>query len=205
MVFGGHSLGPTGLPAVVKPKFVCLTHSEAKQPKSQRLEQKGLLRGQAKRTGGWCSKNPNSLMAFREDFLKAKFGVRAAGRVTFFWLVGGEVTGRCSRNLGLSLKLSIPSSTLVGALVLQKNSKILLCLFLEEEPGHCPKYVWTAPPLFLYSLTFLISNCLNLPFGTQRRSWRLNEAYCLQTRNRGHGKVLYVGALKGPAGFHYLR
>ena len=84
MVFGGHSLGPTGLPAVVKPKFVCLTHSEAKQPKSQRLEQKGLLRGQAKRTGGWCSKNPNSLMAFREDFLKAKFGVRAAGRVTFF-------------------------------------------------------------------------------------------------------------------------
>ena len=27
----------------------------------------------------------------------------------------------------------------VGALVLQKNSKILLCIFLEEEPGPCPR------------------------------------------------------------------
>ena len=34
---------------------------------------------------------------------------------TFFWLVGGEVTGQCSRNLVLSLKL--PSSTWVEALV----------------------------------------------------------------------------------------
>ena len=42
-------------------------------------------------------------MVFREEFLKAKFGVRAAGCVTFFWLVGGEVTGWYSRNLVLSL------------------------------------------------------------------------------------------------------
>ena len=49
----------------------------------------------------------------------------------------------------------------------------------------------TAPPSFLHSPPSLISNCLNLPFGTQGRSRRLNEAYFLQTRNGGHGKDLY--------------
>ena len=29
--------------------------------------------------------------------------------------------------------------TWVGALVLQKSSKIMFCIFLEEEPGSCPK------------------------------------------------------------------
>ena len=33
--------------------------------------------------------------------------------------------------------------------------------------------------VFLYLLSFLFSNCLNLPFGTQGRSRRLNEAYFL--------------------------
>ena len=44
-----------------------------------------------------------------------RFRVKTAGCVTLFWLVGGEITGRCSRNLVLSLKL--PSSTWVGSLV----------------------------------------------------------------------------------------
>lgn len=57
--------------------------------------------------------------------------------MTFFWLVSGEVSGMCSRNLMLSLKLL--SSTSVGVLVLQKNSKISLNIFLEEEPGPFPK------------------------------------------------------------------
>ena len=47
----------------------------------------------------------------------------------------------------------------------------------------------TAPLLFLHSLTSLRSNCLNLLFGTQGRSWRLNEAYFLQTRKGGHRKA----------------
>ena len=42
------------------------------------------------------------------------------------------------------------------------------------------------PPLFLYPLPSLISNCLNPPFGTQGRSRRLNEAYILQTRKGEH-------------------
>ena len=43
---------------------------------------------------------------------------------------------------------------------------------LEEEPG--PSFM-TAPPLFLHSLPSLTGNCLNLPFGAQGRSRRMNE------------------------------
>ena len=45
---------------------------------------------------------------------------------------GSEATEQCSRNLVLSLKL--PSFTGLGAPVLQ-NSKTLLWVFLEQEPG----------------------------------------------------------------------
>ena len=37
----------------------------------------------------------------------------------------------------------------------------------------------TVPPLSHHPLPSLISNCLNLPVGTQGRSWRLHEAYFL--------------------------
>ena len=46
----------------------------------------------------------------------------------------------------------------------------------------------TAPPLFLRSLPSLISNSLNLPFGTQGKSKRLNESYFLQTRKGWEGR-----------------
>ena len=39
------------------------------------------------------------------EFFMTKFGVRAAGCVTPFWLVGGEVIGWYSKNLLPSLKL----------------------------------------------------------------------------------------------------
>ena len=45
----------------------------------------------------------------------------------------------------------------------------------QEEwgwPHHC---LLTASPLFLLTLTPLMSNCLNLPFGTQGRSRRLKS------------------------------
>ena len=49
-------------------------------------------------------------------------------------------------------------------------------------------------PQFLYPLPSLISNCLNLPFGTQGRSRRLNGAYILQIRYGEHGTDLYCRA-----------
>ena len=50
----------------------------------------------------------------------------------------------------------------------------------------------TAPHLFLHSLPSLISNSLNLPFGTQGRSKRLKP---LKNKKWGHRKDLYLGEL----------
>ena len=55
---------------VVEPKFMCLMHSETKQTETSEFgAEKGLLQDQARRMGGSCSKNPNSLMVFGEKFL----------------------------------------------------------------------------------------------------------------------------------------
>jgi len=49
--------------------------------------------------GSWCSKDLNSFMVSRGGFLKAMFGVKVTGFLTFFWLVSSEVTGLCFKNL----------------------------------------------------------------------------------------------------------
>ena len=75
---------------------------------------------------------------------------------------------------------------LVRGSVSAKQLKILLCVSLEGEPGPCSKLdhrFLTAPLFSPRPLPFLITNCLNLPFGTQGRSWSLHETYFLQTRN----------------------
>ena len=53
------------------------------------------------------------------------------------------------------------------------------------------------PPFFLHSLPSLIRNHLNLPFGTQGRSRRLNEAYFLQTRSGGYTEMFVPGSPTG--------
>ena len=69
--------------SVVEPKFMCLTHSEAKQAEtSESGGEKGLLQGQARRMGSSCSKSPNSQRVLREEFLSAKFEGRSARYVT---------------------------------------------------------------------------------------------------------------------------
>ena len=72
------------------PSLVC----EAKRTTTLELgEEKGLLQGWARRTGSSCAKVPDSLMAFREGFLKATFGVRMTGSMTFEigWWWGNRV------------------------------------------------------------------------------------------------------------------
>ena len=78
---------------------------------------------------------------------------------------------------------------------LGKNTKVLLCIFLEE-PGFCPK----ATLLFLDAssfasafLPFLEKQMFESALWNSGRSRRLNEAYFLQTRNGGHRKDLYPG------------
>lgn len=65
---------------------------------------------------------------------------------------------------------------LSGVLVLQKSTKMLLYVSLEEELGPCPRLhscFMGAPSLSLHSLSSLTGNYLNLHFGTQGRLLRL--------------------------------
>lgn len=65
-------------------------------------------------------------------FLSAKFRLRAAVCVTFFWLVGDKIEGQCSRNLELCLNLQ--SSPLgEGALVLKKSLEIFYVYSLRRN------------------------------------------------------------------------
>ena len=60
----------------------------------------------------------------------------------------------------------------------------------------------TVSPLSLHPLPCLISNCLNLPFGTQGRSWRLESVpYKQETGNTG--RLRYSGDPQGPARLHF--
>ena len=61
---------------VIKPKFIGPKHSEVKQTETSEFgTNKGLLQGQARRTDGSCSKDPNSWVA-----LQVKFGGGGGGR-----------------------------------------------------------------------------------------------------------------------------
>ena len=58
-----------------------------------------------------------------------------------------------------------------------KGSQVPACLTFRrnQDPALLMRYWFlTVHPLFLHSLPSLISNCLNLPFGNQGRSRRLN-------------------------------
>ena len=147
--------------------------------------------------GSLCSKDLNPLMGFRKEFLKKNFHGGLLS-VSFFWLVGGEVTGWCSRNLSLQpsgckqsgvqvlvLSLKLPSSTWVRVLVPVTQRYMSNCLIYplrwNQDPTPSLHYCFlTAFPLFLHSLTFLMSNSLNLPFETQGRSRRLKPFPCKQ-------------------------
>ena len=81
-------------------------------------------------------------------------------------------------------------SHLVGISVCAKQLKdIVMCIpwgGTRTLPQGCVIVSWLLLPCLLFPLPSLINNCLNLPFGSQVRSWRLNEAYFLQQENRRH-------------------
>ena len=55
--------------------------------------------------------------------------------------------------------------------ILTKSSKILFCVSFEVELGPAPRLSCSlaVSPLSLHPLPSMISNCSNLPFGTQGR------------------------------------
>ena len=92
---------------------------------------------------------------FREVLLKATLGGRATGCVTFFSLVGGEVTGWCFRSLShqpgsdqsgvcvLVLSLKLPSSTWVGTLVPVEELKDMYQIVMYIPRGGALPYYYT--------------------------------------------------------------
>ena len=57
-------------------------------------------------------------------------------------------------------------------------------------------------PFSLRPLPSLISSFLNLPFGTQGRSWRQNEIYFLQIRNWGPRRLFAQKPQKALLGYN---
>ena len=104
------------------------------------------------------------------------------------------VAGWCSRSLSrwpsgsnpsgvpvLVLSLKSPSSTGRGPSSCRRALRHASGWVPWGGTGPCPfpaLLFLTAPPLLLHSLTPLISNCWNLPFGTQERSRRLKPFSC---------------------------
>ena len=125
---------------------------------------------------------------------EATFGVRAAGFVTFFlflfWLVVKQQS--CVSGI-LCLVWSYHPPPEWGLQFYRRTQRHCYVYFLSrnEDPVSRLYHHLIVFLLFLYSLPSLISNCLNLPFGTQGSSRRLNAAYILQIRNGENTADLY--------------
>ena len=159
-------------------------YSGAKQTESSEFgARERFIKGSCKENDWLMLKPPNCPNILGGKFYRSNLGWRLLECITFIWLVHGEVTGWCSRNHWLSLKW--PSSTWVGGLRSRRTQRYCYVYFLRRNQDPIPRLhhcFLTLPPLFLHSPPTLISKCLNLPFGTQGRSKRLNEAHFLQTR-----------------------
>ena len=108
---------------VVKPKFVCPLHSEAKQTEtSESGAEKLLLQGQTRRMGNLCLKDPNFLGLFIGK-------IWGEGCRLF---VGGEVT-RCSRNLSHQPSGSNQAGVYVRVLSLRSTFSTWVGAFLPGE------------------------------------------------------------------------
>jgi len=102
---------------------------------------------------------------------------------------------------------------LVGGLFpTEKLKNKLLCISLEETAGLCSRLHYcflTVPPLLLHSLSSLISNYLNLPFGIQGQSRKLRAsqvALVVKNPPASAGGIRDAGSIPGlgrfPGGGH---
>ena len=72
---------------------------------------------------------------------------------------------------------------------LQSSSNALSCVSPEGKPGRRSKAALFLDCACLVSAPPPFSNCLDLTFGIQGRSWRLNEAHFLWSRKGGPRKA----------------
>ena len=92
--------------------------------------------------GQLFSKYLNYLMTFIEAFLKVMSWVKVTGYITFFWLVGGEVTGGI---LGISvINLIVPTclrSTCLWLPYSTPDRGLSFCLRTWSYISHCYAYI----------------------------------------------------------------
>ena len=188
-----------------------------------------VVQGASKEKGQLMLKRLELPDGFQSGVLKTTLGMRVTGCAinswTFFWLVGGEITGWCTGNLNHQSPGSSQSGWglcaggqhvvnilhLVGGgggpsfcRTTQRYVR-LLSLSLQEELGvlwlYCSSYYYfSCLPAFFVSTfsTSLIINCLSLLFGTWGRPRR--GKLFLQTGSGRHGGAC---TQEGPAWFHY--
>ena len=121
---------------------------------------------------------------------------------TFFWLVGGKLTGCCFGNLNHQPSCSnqcgvymhgVPVIYLSRGVLVSAELKYMhqIIMYIPSEATSTLFYCWTiAFPLFLFSLTSLISNWwLSLLFGAQGRPRRLKPFFYKQEMEG----LLYLG------------
>ena len=122
--------------------------------------EKSLLQGPSKENGQLMLKKPKLSDGFQGRVFKGKFGGRAAGYMTFFWLVGGEIMW-CSKSLNhqpsgsnwsgvhmLMLSLKLPSSTWVAMWLSFANATLTLNINLSSWNilhGFQIPYIWGMP------------------------------------------------------------
>ena len=116
---------------VTECKFECPMDGEVKQIETSEFgAERGLLQGQARRMGGLCSKNPNSLKSFSKAFLKRRWGRGIPGFIispcTSLWLVDDDQS-LVSRRLGARCSWSLSKNFFH---FLQKNSGIYMRYYL---------------------------------------------------------------------------
>ena len=162
------------------------------KPKHWSLEQRKFMQGPSKENGWFILKRPELLEGFQRRVFRGKIcreGCRVCDLPLIDWGVGNRVMFQESQSSAwiqpvwgpwLMLSLKLPSFTWVGGFSSYRRTQrfvpdcYVYSLRRKRESLH---YCFlTAPPLFLYSLPSLVSNCLNLPFGTQGRSrgWNLS-------------------------------
>ena len=94
----------------------------------------------------------------------------------------------------------------VGGFSSITNLKILLCVSLGAEPGPCCRsgYCFLAPPpLSLHLLPSWMRDSLDMPFGTQVKSWILMSIPYKQGMGDTE-RLPCPGAKQSPAWFHHL-
>ena len=140
--------------------------------------------------GGLCSKKIELSVGFQGEVFIGKIWGKGCRVCDFLWI--GWWWGNRAVLQESWAQAEVTTPHLGGGLSSCRRTQRYCSVYPlrgSQDPAPRRHYcLLTAPPLSLHPVPSLINNCLNLPFWTQGRSRSLDEAYFLQTRNRGQGK-----------------